>query len=191
MAEVRCPYCETVADVWLEPDRARGVPTERVRCPRCVRDLVMTGRGPRWLKDGRHCAKCRRVLWRTTTHGRYGHTVYLWPDPSHVTAQFFVFNAEPAMQPYCPPCAPKIDEDAPNQVEVDGAPVTVGPCVGFVGASARYQANYTERAGRFWTAWLRDEVGCADELADALMAKWSNDVETALGGRPQESVTDA
>ncbi|HYE59346.1 MAG TPA: hypothetical protein VD948_12615 [Rhodothermales bacterium] len=177
-----CPYCQQAAEVWLEPNRG-GVPEERARCVGCARNHVVTAEGARWIKDGRHCAKCRGFLWRHTRHAKWGNVVYLWPDPTHVIARHYVFGADGAMQPYCEGCAPALGEEPPHQPELNGEPVVLGPVIGYVETEPRYASTYTPQAGRFWRAWLQDECGVSDEERDALMQQWERDAELARRGR--------
>ena len=160
----------------MEPDRD-GHPAECARCYHCARERIADGR---WILMGTHCRKCGAAIWRQARHGLYGHVVYLWPDPTHVTAQHFVFGAGPAMQPYCAGCAPRMGEDSPHQAECGGEPVTLGPVVGYLDTPTRYAQAYSPAYGRFLPVWLRDTLALDDETADALVNLWHADRDSII-----------
>lgn len=184
-----CPYCQQPAEDWLEPDR-NGEPVEKARCYACCRERVVLRDGTvKWLLMGQHCRKCGAALWRHARHGRYGHVVYLWPDPSHVTARHFVYGADGALQPYCAGCAPALGDPPPHTPELDAEPITLGAVIGYEDTPTRYAASYLPRYGRFLEAWLRDTLALDADVVSALVAQWNEDVHTIRrdGGAPTET----
>ena len=168
-----CPYCQKPAEVHLVPGRNDSEPEEKVRCYRCARERVADGR---WMLMGKHCRRCAAFLWRITIHGRYGHVLYLWPDPTHVIARHFVLDTEGAMQPYCKGCAPAMGENPPHQPESGGEPIVLGPVIGYVDPVTRYARDYTPGYRTFLKAWLRDTAANEDNEIAALLAHWDADV---------------
>jgi hypothetical protein len=167
-----CPYCQQPAEERMVPTND-GAPRDLVRCYPCGRERIADGR---WILMGTHCAACRAPLWRSVRHPKYDDVRYLWPDPSHLIAKHFCFGADDGvMQPYCEPCVPPLGGLPPHQPEMGGAPITLGPVVGYVEPATRYAHNYTEKYGRFIAAHLATDLQLEESAAKALIALWCGD----------------
>jgi hypothetical protein len=185
---MNCPHCGKPAEAWIEPDRT-GAPRDMARCYTCKRERVMLQDGAvKWILMGPHCRKCGVAIWRHARHEKYGHVVYLWPDPTHVTARHFVYGSDGVLQPYCADCAPKLGEPAPHQAELGAEPITIGPVIGYEPTPIRYAHTYSARYARFLRPYLRDELGLDDEAAAVLVAQHDADCERIrrVEGAPTE-----
>lgn len=186
-----CAHCGQPATLYRVPDNLTGEIREVYDCHPCRRRLMLTPRGPMWIKLSFYCAghDCRHPVYRMVRHPRYGHMVPLWPNPRSVIAAYGV-SGSTGLQHYCSTdCAPDVGARPHHGVQQGGACVcdAMGACTGYVDVRTRYPLPFTAQYHEWLEDWLLSELGLDREDYERLLALHTQDMTAGVEARPEDA----
>lgn len=190
----------------VETEPRRFVEGEEHHCLGCRRAHGVTDQGPKWIRSPFYCAHpwCGAPIFRFAINPRTEQPTPLWPDPTHIVAEYEVTagptghdlrapsprskakNPRPSgphpvtWQHYCSEaCAPLVGDPPPHPLEEGGDPhrYRIHRCIR-VSRAATWefcQQHFTDQRGEFFRLWLADYLHLPTHDRDRLMTQWVED----------------